>query len=80
MFTTRANIVSKARTTNRITFGRAIAHAFHASVVKRGPGLQSTVDATFPRVHVLSKPPLQPVPCEQVRCREATGVWLKLIT
>ena len=43
------------------------------------------VGATIPRIPCLLKLPLQPVPCEQVHCREATGgggggVWLKHIT
>ena len=38
------------------------------------------VSFEFRRPKVAQKPPLQPVPCEQVRCRQATGVWLKHIT
>ena len=42
-----------------------------------GPGLGNGVGATIPRIPNLSKPTLQPVPCEQVQCREATDVRLK---
>ena len=42
-----------------------------------GPGLGSRVGARIPRIHNLSKPPVQPVPCEQVHCHE---VWLKHVT
>ena len=39
-------------------------------------GLGNRVGATILQIHILSKPPLQPVPCEQVHWCEATGVWL----
>ena len=40
----------------------------------------NSLGATVPQIHRLSKLHLQLVPCEQVYCREATGVWLKHIT
>ena len=42
--------------------------------------LENRVDVTNPRICCLSKLILQPAPCEQVHCHEATGVWLKHIT
>ena len=42
-----------------------------------GSDLGNRVGVTIPRLHSLSKPPFQPVPGQQVHCREATGVCVE---